>query len=278
MVAPRYLSELQENAVWICMAGLWLLGGCAAWLFAVASPTQADISGSFLTLLAVLTASVSVSLRLPILSSPPTTSLFCEHLVWLLTGFATANWLGFFVVQSTTLIDAIPAVGTLCFAEVWFHSQVVKLGLLPWLRAGVSMLGNQSASVDNESYEPPSEYETGAAAQEPDGIVRRAVCGVDENGCGYMSGEIRVSLADGQKQETIVVGFCPAFESEPNLDFECDAEDISWELINCSPAGMRIGVRRSTADSAIDFELQWYAAQSELGETATPVATSSVLP
>ncbi len=286
MPAPRYFSEHQENAVWISMATLWAIGACGAWISAVLAPWHSEISGSLLTILAMLTACASLALRLPILSSPPETSQFCDHLIWLLTGCATANWLGFFVVQSPALVDAFPAIAALAFGEVWFHTIAFRKGLLPWLSDGFARLIEQLSSLGSDTCEPADGLKQENLHLEiqqlgfdgSENITRHEICGIDENGGRYMSGTIRVSLADGQKHETIVVGFCPAFVGQPNVDFECNAEDISWELINCSPAGMRIGVRRSQAETSTDFELQWYAAQAEMTETSIPMATTQVLP
>ncbi len=74
------------------------------------------------------------------------------------------------------------------------------------------------------------------------------------------------------------MGFCPAFEGDPSVDFDHDADGVSLELVNCTPTGMRMAIRRRNTELPLVFELQWYAAQVELSQRAERGTAKSLLP
>ncbi len=330
MPAPRYVNELQENAVWICLSCLWAAGAMLAWLSTTANPAAADVAlwnspqawASALTLVALAIAIVSFVLRLPILSSPPHTSLASDHVVWLLTACATVNWIGWLAFQAPTWSDLIPALLVIGVAEVWFHGLVFERNALPWLRqycavADVPQAVGESSSLDSvvvdagqTSHESmavaPSQAADGqilgksaasressrdaacagehAVAESPvtdsqtsDGVDRRAVSGVDEQGKRYVSGEVKICLAAGQSVETLAIAFSPPFAGEPDADFECEGaeQDVTVQLVHKTPGGMRLGVRRGASTEPVVFWLQWYAVELELNEAGEVLPNSS---
>ncbi len=345
MLAPRYVNELQENAVWVCLSCLWATCAALAWLASTwdataweataweattVGLTASDIAAgdpalwlspqagaSAWTLVALAIACLTFVLRLPILSSPPHTSLASDHVVWLLTTCATVNWLGWLAFQAPTWSDLIPALLLIGGGEVWFHALVCRSNALPWLRqycavadvpeawgglAAAATLATQPLATQPLAAQPLAATPTAAKAAQPssdgpcsigtfgelarereaaaadtaagdpaadDGIERRAVAGVDEQGKRYVSGEIKVSLAAGQSTEALSIPFSPPFAGEPLADFECEGaeEDVTVQLIHNTPGGMRVGVRRGASSEAAVFWLQWYAVEVELNES-----------
>lgn len=287
------VSDLRKHATWIGAASLWAFSGLAAFMAISFSPPPSEVTGSALSVLAVLVCGISILVRRPILTSPTAASHFCSHVVWLLAGFATANWLGYFMLRSSTLLDAVPIALIFLTSETWFHLKVARQQL-PWLFANISLLGNQLAttsfrshsSIQSESQDESCclattlarEISTDTEDGLADNISRRTIHGIDASGSRYASGTVRVSLATGQLHETVVVGFCPAFEGDPSVDFDHDADGVSLELVNCTPTGMRVAIRRRNTELPLVFELHWYAAQVELSQRAAKGTAKSILP
>ncbi len=276
MPAPRYVNELQENAVWFCSAATWSVGGLFAWLAAANSTQKWVGSSSGLVLLAVLATAVSIAVRLPILSSPPKTTQRSDHAVWLLSTFASVNWLGFLVLQAPQWSDVWPVAIILLLSEGWFHVSAWRCNALPWLREAMLHWVRPIANLGVDSEPRPLGRQN---QNHLDGRVQRSmVDGVDEQGRRYLSGEIQVAMEAGQTSESIVVSFTPAFVGAPEVDFDCESEGVDVQLINLSPAGMRLGIRRSTGTEPVDFSLPWYAAEVELGEVSAAAIVNRVLP
>lgn len=314
MPAP-YATELRENAVWLSLASLWACGGVAAWLSSIGNAAAWNDSSSGLTLLALLASATTLTLRRPILSSPPGTRLASSHAVWLLTMLATINWLGFFALQARSWSEALPVVLLLGLAEAWFHVQVWQTGALPWLRENCEPLARKlsgwrafaSDSMAHLSPPLPSTQTTSAEGlmsaslfafptpglhlaetgedeigqdkpSERGSVERQSVQGVDEQGRRYLSGEIVVSLAAQQTSSTLSIAFSPPFVGEPEVDFECEGEGVAVQLIHSTPAGMRLGLRQAANPEPIVFPLQWYAAEVELSDIPQPSPTVVTLP
>ena len=276
MPAPRYINELQENAVWLCSAATWSIGGLVAWLTAVNSQTVWIGSSSGLTLLAILAAAISGAVRLPILSSPPKTTQRSDHAVWLMSTFASVNWLGFLMLQAPQWSDVWPVAMIVLLGEGWFHATAWRCNALPWLRENFFSVLNPLSQLGSEpDKRPPVE---GNRVDSDEQIQRRMVDGIDEQGRRYLSGEIRIAMEAGQTTESIVVSFTPAFSGAPEVDFDCETEGVDVHLVNLSPAGMRLGIRRSTGTDPIDFSLPWYAAEVELGDVSADAVVHRALP
>lgn len=256
------------------MALLWAIGGLTAWLTSFVAFEDWSVSGSLLMLLAVSAALTSLLLRLPILSSPPCTSVGDDHMVWLLCCFAAINWLGFFLYQCSSWLDAIPVILAILSAEVWFVAAAWRVGGLPWLWEAVGAWSRPTTKVGAKSLATSVAHEQEAL---DDNLKSRTLEGFDESGHRYLSGQLRVCLEAGQPTATVVVGFCPAFKGDPQVDLECEADDIAVKLINCTVTGMRIAVNRQNVADATVFLLQWYAVEVEL-ELSDSVPVRHVLP
>lgn len=285
MAAPRFVNELQENALWLSLSSLWAIGGTMAWLFSQGTSIGWIGSGSELTMLALFAAATTLALRLPILSNPPSTGLrsdpvVWDHAAWLLTSLAAVNWLGFFVLQTRGWSDAIPIVLLFGLAETWFHTQVWRCAALPWLRKSCE---NLFRLLNTLGREPAKEHQSATHpldTNEHKSIERSTVQGLDDQGQRYISGRILVSLAAEQSTQTLSIAFSPPFAGQPEVDFECEGpgDGVSVHLIHSTPAGMRLGLRRTSSSGGIDFPLQWYAAEVELSEVPAPSASAGALP
>jgi hypothetical protein len=279
--APRFVNDSQENRLWLGLSGLWALGGLLAWFVAAGSQASWIVTSSWLVLFASLTCAVSAALRLPILSQSPSASVRADHTVWLLSSVANINWLGFFVLQAPDWPDALPVLMIWMIGEVWFHTAATRLDALPWLREAWVALHKQLASLGadqplrSEVHQPVNPHRL----LESNGCVeRRVVEGHDEQGRRYLSGEICVRLTADQPSETIVVGFSPAFAGAPEVDVDCEADDVEVRLIHCTPTGMRIGIRALSGHEPLDLALQWFAVEVELGRAPSLAVTPRVLP
>lgn len=296
MPAPRFVNDSHENLLWLGLSGLWALGGLLAWFVAVSSQASWIVTSSWLVLFASLTCAISASLRLPILSQSPPTTLRADHTVWLLSSLANVNWLGFFILQAPGWPDTLPVILIWLIGEIWFHSAATRLGRLPWLREGLGTLFKQLGSLGADqpivaaARKPVSPHrpldgsgsaECGSAESGLDksgSVERRVVAGHDELGRRYLSGEIYVRLTSDMPSETLVVGFSPAFAGVPEVDVECEADDVEVRLIQRTPTGMRIGIRAISLLEPLDLALQWFAVEVELGRTPSLAATTRSLP
>lgn len=300
MPAPRYVNERHENVLWVCLSGLWAAAAILAWVVAAQQGTAAAATslaesphagGSLLTLIALGVAATTFALRLPILSSPPCTSLGSDHAVWLLTTCASMNWLGLLALQVPTWTDLIPAFLLISVGEVWFHSLVFRSGALPWLREYCAIadvagtFGGRTSATETPGQQrydnvPQAGDPLPMDAEQCDEIERKSVSGIDEQGRRYLSGEIRISLSAQQSTETLAVGFSPPFVGEPEVDFECEGagEDVTVQLIHNTPSGMRLGLRRAASTDSAIFWLQWYAVEVELSQSCDASSNRRALP
>ncbi len=280
MPAPRFVSQLQENALWLSLSSLWAIGGAMAWLASLGNSTDWNGSTSGLAMLALFAAATTLALRLPILSSPPSTSLLSDHAVWLLTSFAAVNWLGFFALQALSWSDAISVAMLFGLAEVWFHRQVWRCAALPWLREGCAKSFRSLSTLGREPAIARQSFKHQSDTNEHGFVERSTLQGLDDQGQRYMSGRIMVSLAADQSTHSLSIAFSPPFVGQPDVDFECEGpgDDVSVHLIHNTPGGVRLGLRRTSSSEAVDFPLQWYAAEVELSEVLGPSTTAGPLP
>ena len=287
MSALRYVDKLQENAIWLLLSALWAVGGLLAWLSSMTDTNDWHGSSSGLAILGLFVAATTLTLRLPILTSPPRTSLGADHCVWLLTMFANINWLGFLAWHSRHGSDVYPMVLMLGAGEAWFHVRCWQMGALPWLRSGCQAIGRQMSSlgVAPHSKSPAAAIDAGTGplreSDRDSSIVRQTVQGIDEHGRRYLSGEIVVTLAAEQTTESLSIAFSPPFSGEPDIDFECEGPeevDVTTHLIHSSPAGMRLGLRRAASPQPLVFSLQWYAAEVELEDVPHAPGVLKTLP
>lgn len=304
MAAPRYTTDTQQRVSWFCLTTIWAVCGLVAW---VSEFNAADHSGnvsassSLLLLCACAAAGITAVLRLPILASPLKTSAEADHLVWLLSCLAQINWLGYFVLRAENVFEIVPVVLVFAAGDGWFYNRARAAAALPWLWQGwadgqtwLGRLGVEATSANGTELNakprtaerqtltslPAQAPETAVAIEEnsADRILRRTVEGTDEQGRRYLSGEIELGFGPAASSQVVVVVFQPPFVGAPEVDFECAADDIEMQLINCTPQGMRLTVRRTTSGEPVRIALQWYAVEVELGELPRETATQRSLP
>lgn len=283
----RYISPREENWTWLILAGLWAVGGIAAWFYSLLVQ-QALASGLGLFLAACIVAVVGVALRLPMMTVAAHTDERSDHLVMLLGFWATVNWLGMILLHAANFSSVLPAMLVIFAAEGWLHLQFYWRDSWPWLLVQKSSMkfGHRNPSSANselasEALEPEQALEDdsvdrGDGTEAEEEFVRRTFEGVAE-GKRFLSGEIQLRLQSEERSQEVIIGFCPPFQAEPGFEFELTDERIGAQLQNRSPAGVRLIVRRqsgmASSEESLDFCLQWYAAEAEL-----PVEVSSSLP
>lgn len=239
-----------------------------------------------------------------------------NHAVWLLGTCANLNWLGFFILQSPHGADALPALLLVLTAEIGFVATAWQQSALPWLnQAWTSFTGTLTGlgtgtelhhstqrhatqrhataqlpmtthasdpTLEENSAEDPEDCCQSELleddAQLGESIDRRQVHGVNEFDQPFWSGEIRVHFCSDQLIQQVTVGFSPPFFSAPQVDWECESEEAEVKLVNCTPTGMRLEIRRFSDREPLIFPLQWYAAEVELGNMATASPAKRVLP
>ncbi len=299
-----YVRLRQEHAAWLLLVAGWAMVGMTLWIASASSPWPWEaMRGEAVTLVSLAVVAVAVVLRIPLLSRPKQEAVASYHALWLVGCLASSHWLGFLMMRSAAWIEAVPAMLLIATAEVWVMSRGLRLGALPWLQElGVEFstsIGTALKVADrviepNQSGLPASEPQwLGTACDagldseatracepadlESQNLLRRTVDGIDELGRRYLSGEVRVCLQSRQQTESVVIGFVPAFEGEPEVEIECEQEDVSASVVRCTPSGMRIAIRRPRAELAVTFGFQWYAAQLELKDDK-PAAVRQWLP
>lgn len=295
----RYVSQRQESAVWLATTALWAMGALAAWLATLSGELPQNTPASGLTLLAGLVAVATVALRLPVLScSASGETSASEYVAWLLGCSATINWAGYFALHSPRAADALPALLFLAIAEGWLHHRIYRCGRLRWLTDGlqtlwdrVSQLGTEQpagepALAQEQNAQPPlmlpahtadpSIHEMSACDLDTNKLLRRQEDRMDDEGHRYLAGQVQITFSQDQQTQTLVVGFCPAFRGQPTVDYEIEPEvaedvenmefeDVAIKLVHCTPAGMRLALRRPQAGKESSFWLHWHAVQLELG-------------
>lgn len=296
MSAPRHASELQENAVWLSLSGLWAVGGAVAWLNSFDNRGDWNGSGGGSTMLALCVAATTLALRLPIFAPATGTRLRCDHAVWLLTTLCTVHWLGFFTQQTSLASDMFPVLLIFGIAEIWFIIRVRESAALPWLRASCLSVYQRLMALGTEPHldsfradglaihrRPLADLQPLADERqllEGETCERQTVMGSDEQGRRYMSGQIKVAMAAEQMTEALSIAFSPPFAGDPDIDFECEGttEEVHIQLIHCTPAGMRLSLKRASSPARITFALQWYATEVELSEVPGIPIPSDALP
>ncbi len=303
----RHTSDKQETSLWIALAAVWLTTSLLAWLAAlfgiVSVPT---ISGDKLILLACLLGGGSLALRLPILTSQPKTTCFTNQIVWLLTLAANVNWLGCLCLRAEGWLDTLLSALVLLAGEVWVHRKVDRQGCLPDICKSLSVFHPTkwfSAKAANATTSAFGQIEVqdgySESPSELGQFERQTFAGLDEAGEPYLSGDIRVALEPLQTTASIVVAFSPTFDGTPVVEFESEVEgstlvagaddrerianepilsaagsasagELVVQLTTCTPAGMRIGLRRSAAAGAKRqaYLLRWYASLPPEGAPA----------
>lgn len=88
--------------------------------------------------------------------------------------------------------------------------------------------------------------------------------GYDVNGKRYLAGTVHLSWASGQNSQTVILGFVPALSTEPVFDSEADSENLSVRTLSCTPAGIRLAVKRTEPLESAFNQLEWYATEQPM--------------
>lgn len=276
-------NRLTFGIVWTVISG-------GAWLMAFLGGTG-SVEGSALTVIALCISGIGLALRWRVIVNPceSTVADWAVPVLILMVGYvATISWLGCIALWSTNLIEALPACLVVLAAEAWILARLDEeyrellflvlgavltnltlLDRLEWASSKESLASESSrTSAFRAERVMAAEEEIHTYSLTADAnlhfneTVRHTEDGFDETGRRYLSGEVHVNWGRTQKTEEIVVGFCPAFEGDPEVEFEVDQEDVSGRIVNCTPAGIRIALRRPVADDRLKMTLSWYATQS----------------
>lgn len=290
-------AQVQQRELWIYLAISWWIGSLSAWLIAWLSQLETQPSDSLLTASGLLVFGVAACLRLPVLTVQTPTSSLEDHFVWLLAASANVNWLGFLCLHANNLYAVIPAVLIGAILEFWLWNRAARSDCLAWTRTmSYLRLSTNSSSRENVaaassgSQLPAGDIETkpcdnsGSDIRIPVGIAqvdqagtdrggtqRTLEDGVDPSGRRYLAGDIKVEWLAEQRSQTLVIGFVPAFIGTPQVELELSSDQCSAQIINCTPVGLRVQLKRSAASAEPVCNLSWYAKQADAQE-------SSVLP
>jgi hypothetical protein len=283
-------TQPQQREMWIYLAITWWIGSLAAWLMAWFADSTTQNDDSAITAAALLVLGVSACLRLPVLTVQTPTSSLEDHFVWLLAVSANINWIGFFGLQAETITSAVPALLVAISIEVWLLNEVRKTNCLVWARHEISRLAGFARNrfqVENQISSPPLEanseidQELEACCLEPKSelgqeedsaeqrVYRTIEDGIDPTGRRYLAGEINLDWLPNQQTQMVVVGFTPAFNGDPEVEIEVNCEFSSAQVVNRTPTGMRIQVKRTSKDGERS-NLSWYAKQVDCPQMDTP--------
>lgn len=159
----------------------------------------------------------------------------------------------------------------------------------------------QNKHLQNADLEKPSELGQ---------FQRQTFAGVDEEGQPYCSGDIRVELEPLQTTASLVVAFSPTFAGMPVVELESEVEsagdiggahnsgeganatflmdandaasteELAAQVTTCTPAGMRINLRRSAAAAAKHkvHIVRWYATLPPEGAQSLDIADTGTHP
>lgn len=119
--------------------------------------------------------------------------------------------------------------------------------------AGGEFEGGEFQPGDRDELERSHEEEL------PGIVLSRCTEGLSEQGQRFFTGETHLELSERQTNSSFVIPFCPAFARPPEVEVECDDEDVECRIMYCTPTGARIAIRRSNGRHAISFIAEWYA-------------------
>jgi hypothetical protein len=288
-------SQTQQREMWIYLAITWWIGSLTAWLIAWFSPASQS-NESMLTATSLLVFGVSACLRLPVLTvQTPTTSLE-DHFVWLLAATANVNWLGYLSINVDSISAVIPAILIGVAIEWWLWNQAGRAGCLVWARRifpilvlnkpGKPSAPNGSPALVNAAnpeiaLSTSADHSTTQSSGQPAlssmgnpescldrNVVQRTLeDGIDPTGRRYLAGEVKLDWLVDQRTQTIVIGFVPAFTGNPEVEYEVNCDLCTAQIINCTPAGLRIQLKRNDASSELETNMSWYARQAESPES-----------
>lgn len=102
-------------------------------------------------------------------------------------------------------------------------------------------------------------------------VTRSCQDALDPTGKRFLSGDVLVRMDEGQSKAECVIGFCPAFQNAPDAEVEVLDESFQARVVNCTPSGMRIALRRSGSRSqSDDVRFEWFASDSSVEDCSVP--------
>ncbi len=253
------------------VAGAWAWLAISCWAVAAWTPA-AKLSPSWLTVIAIASVAVSAWCRF----YPADLQ---QHSSWqririplaLITGL---NWFGFILIRSPEPLAAAPSLLILGFAELGMfrfsrRSNVDTRGEFGEVSLRHSSLEDEALSTEHLEKLLASERVSSEDARDDQllgqNLTRTQQAGTDERGQRNVSGELYCVFEGDQRVMHTVVGFQPAFSAPPDIELESENADISVELQNCTPVGMRLQLKldRSAKASASTVVAFYATASSE---------------
>ncbi|MBX3421288.1 MAG: hypothetical protein KF752_06995 [Pirellulaceae bacterium] len=270
------MNSNQYTRWWICGALAWWLISLVAWLRVWLGELQLTAQPSTLTCVSLLAVAVAATLRGRFLTNFDRHSSSLRCLVWWLAIGSMVNWLGAICLSSSSLVDCVPAFFIVVAAE-WLITDRISCGAVrtnAWIGAkehGATVVDDELSSRAVYS-SPPSGHGSnvdvdsapssgdGSDQVEPGCTVRRvAEDGIDADGQRYVSGEAFLEWSHQQDSQVVVVGFVPAFESIPDIQFEIEPAEFSGRCLAVTVSGMRVLVKRISPSTYENCTLTWYA-------------------
>jgi len=282
-----------QNRLWILLTTTWWFGGLTAWM-GVAADGSAAVEPGRLMLTALFAMLISATLRLPTITSSAGTSDLQDHWVWLLSFSANVNWLGMILLKSASLWFFVAILVLWLIGECWlgywawrnrrlnwFFTVVAKWYLLIAVNARnsspsgldtrpsysqIATGGNSSPVAPGVEVEESSIEESSIEDSSDTGTQIRQTIedGYDSDGRRYLTGSVNLRWDSGQSSQTVVIGFVPAFQADFEFDSETDCEKLTVRLINCTPSGIRLAVRRGEPLERAINRLDWFATEPQL--------------
>lgn len=296
------------RAWWIALASLWALGGLVAFAITLATD-RAELDSAILILLSLVIGAVGFILRWPLTRPGQNMPESAVHAIWLLVSLGQCNWLGTLLLRSEPLLDFLLAATLVLSMDFILQRLIWRAESMPWLKGRewraqllrrwtlfreqaatgkhkqvgpalyLADVGSDEEEAEiNEELEIRGELGNGVSKVDSElsgtvlseSIRRQSSEGVDEQGAAYQAGSVRVEMVAEQATETVLIGFFPPFVGQPQVELECDQEDVSMRLVHCTPLGTRVHIRRSQATDSVSFWLQWFAVQRDSPPLSPP--------
>lgn len=311
--------EIREPTIdffWLCTA--WAGVALLAWIYSLTNTVTGALSTSTITLLALVFAAVGYWLRRKAIiqhtvapslvntNDPATSSELDDnsavqgsrqHLIgiaMMLGLAASVNWFGCLVLQSSTLLEMIPALVIFTVSELALDlDQHLRLPSLLNPNSTSQQVSEHDGTLaaEAETIESETKLADITLAEEPaqtedleceslantEGAVRNTIEQFDLSGKRSLSGFICTNFASDQKKQELVVAFCPPFNNQPEVEFEPDDERVEAKLVNCTPIGARFLLRKTEADESFSCRLEWYATSAD-DDSENSLITSRILP
>lgn len=228
-----------------------------------------------------------------------------RHATWIqvrqpLAFIASINWLGFILIRSPELLAAVPAVLVFAATEAGIRIHAYWDGWRRDQASSPSLSSERDAAtappkIAPEHLEQLLAKELGHGSldeSEPvaqplqQGIQHQQRTGTDEGGNRFTAGEIFVHFSESDRARQVVIGFQPAFSSTPDVEIESEDGNVTAEVQNCTPSGMRLICKLDRAAAAnTSTVIAFYVTESLASQPAGtqqavggPARTATILP